>query len=397
MFTVDQAQQAILENVQPLSSEAVGLQNALGSVLAAPVVSDMAMPPFDKAAVDGFACRTDDACEGNLVEVVERITAGQQGRCPVASGSAVQVMTGCPVPPGTETVVMVEDTRPEGSNKVRITKGYDNHRNICDRGEDLRAGATVIEAGELITPHHIAVMAAQGAVQCTCVRRATVAVLATGDEIVPIDKMPAPTQIRNSNNASLLAQAHRAGTSSVDLGIAADDESELQAKIMRGMEADVLLLSGGVSAGTRDLVPAVLASCGLHKVFHQAAIKPGKPILYGRTHDCHIFGLPGNPVSTFVNFEVLVRPLLRALMGQRDHFNPEVSAVLTNGFKKVDVSERYIPATLAWRGQSGYQATLVIGNGPADVVALARADALVRIPPGTGPYAPGDRAGVILT
>ena len=394
MLTVAEAQEQILGRARPLAPGSVALDRTCGLVSAETLVSDIDMPPFDKSAMDGLAVRAEDARTGTVVEVVEVVLAGQSPTRTVASGRAVRIMTGAPVPEGAETVVMVENTRELDDGRVEMTRDTPGGRNVCYAGEDLRSGQEILAAGTLIRPAHMGLLAAQGHARVPCHRRPTVSVLATGDEIVPVEAAPSPSQIRNANNNSLVSQILLADGEPCDLGIAADTAESLGEAVTKGLEADVLLLSGGVSAGTLDLVPKALADAGVETVFHHVAIKPGHPLLYGVHGDTHVFGLPGNPVSTFVCFEVFVRPLVRRLKGLSRVGPFVVSATMVGGFKKVDQRERYVGGVLADSG-TGLRVAPIATHGPADLVALSKANCLIRVPAGAGPYSDGERVEVV--
>jgi molybdopterin molybdotransferase len=394
VISVQEAQETILSRAQALNPAPVRLDQALGLTLAEPLHSDVDMPPFDKAAVDGFAVRAEDAEEGRVVEIVEEVMAGQVPTRCVVPGQGVRIMTGAPTPEGAETIVMAEDSEPNGDGKIRFTSTTPPERNICRQGEDLRSGAEIVPAGAIMRPQLAGVLAAQGHGTVRCHRRPTVGLLATGDEIVSTEDTPAAGQIRNANNYSLSSQARFAGAETSDLGVAVDRDAELSEAVRLGLEFDVLLLSGGVSAGALDLVPKVLASCGVETLFHHINIKPGRPVLYGVRNGTHVFGLPGNPVATFVCFEILVRPLIRKLMGKPEvgpHFR---SATLMGEFRKVDKRERYVGGLLK-ENKSERTVTAIATHGPADLMALARSNCLIQIPPGTGPYMGGEEVQVV--
>jgi len=296
-----------------LGSERVSLEEAVDRILAEDIRSDIDMPPFDKSAMDGYACRREDLAE--VLSVIEIIPAGQAPTRQVGRGECAQIMTGAGVPEGADCVVPVEVTESAGEGTVRFTGG-DLRDNICRRAEDIREGDILLRNGERITPQAVAVLATVGATTPLVARRPLVAVMATGNELVEPDMKPGTAQIRNSNGHQLREQVIKAGAMPRYLGIARDTEEDLNRMIGDAVSAnDVILLSGGVSMGKFDLVPGVLEKNGFDLLFSKIAVKPGKPTVFGVGSNTFCFGLPGNPVSTFVIFEIIVKPFLLKLMG----------------------------------------------------------------------------------
>ena len=393
MISLEGAVQRVLDGVVATAAATHPLAEATGLVLAEAVVADVDMPPFDKAAVDGYAVKACDAVAGASFDVLETVMAGATPTAAVAPGQAVRVMTGAPVPASAETVIMLETTRAAGE-RIEVLRDTPAGRNVCRRGEDMLAGTPLLPAGTIIQPQHVGLLAGQGAVELVCHRRPTIAVLATGDEIVPPEASPGAGQIRNANNAMLVALARQAAGHAVDLGIAADTAAALRTHIVRGLESDVLLCSGGVSAGALDLVPQVLAACGVCEVFHHVAMQPGRPVFYGRTDTGHVFGLPGNPVAAFVCFKTLVEPLLRTLRGLGTPIPPAHAATFEGSMKRTDDRARYVGVELL-DTEAGPVARRIATHGPADLAALSRATGLAILPPQTGPYQGGESVQVI--
>ena len=293
----------------------VPLAEACNRILAEDVVSDLDMPPFDKSAVDGYACRLDDAGSTGPLRVLETLPAGRMPAHAVEPGTCTRIMTGAVVPPGAECVVMVEDSEATGPNHVRFTRPR-TALNICYRAEDIRKGERVLQAGCRITPAHVAVLAAMGVAEPLVAGLPTVGILSTGDEIVEPGQVPNGAQIRNSNAWQLLAQAAAVPAKTNYYGIIPDDPSALSLAIDRACsENDVVILTGGVSMGDFDFVPAKLKDAGIEILFKSVAIQPGRPTVFGYGRDTSVFGLPGNPVSAYILFEVLVKPFLLAMMG----------------------------------------------------------------------------------
>ena len=298
--------------VQP-TPEQVSLHQAVGRVLAADVFSDVEMPPFNKAAMDGYACRLSDL-PGPL-NVIEVIPAGAIPGMNIAQGNCSKIMTGAMVPEGADAIIMVEFTRLDEEGKVLFTKDKTSP-NIAWQAEDVKIGQLVLKQGTLIKPQHIAMLAAVGAVKPLVFRAPVVGIISTGDELVEPDKKPGISQIRNSNAMQLMAQAGQLGLKTVYPGIASDTPESLKQMIQTGFEqSDVLLITGGVSMGDFDHVPAVLNELGVKILFDSIAVQPGKPTVFGLKGNKFLFGLPGNPVSSFVQFELLVKQLLYRFMG----------------------------------------------------------------------------------
>lgn len=321
MLSVEQAWEAIMAVVAPAQPVELPLAGSLGSVLAADVQSTVDSPPFDKSMMDGYAVRVADINSAMpSLEVLEEVSAGRTPTRSVIPGGAIRVMTGAPVPLGTEAVVPVEWTSLSADGrKVHVlgerpvSRGF----NILPRGQSLRQGETVLKSGTRIRAQEMALLAELGQARPLVRRPVRVAILATGDELVEVDQQPGPGQIRNSNALMLAAQVQQAGAEAVLLGIARDCRDDLRQKIQAGLECDLLCLSGGVSAGKLDLVPSELQAAGVREVFHKVSMKPGKPVWFGwrpgtaGSAPRYVFGLPGNPVSSMVCFELFVRTALR--------------------------------------------------------------------------------------
>ncbi len=403
MLTVDEALELIVSEVRPREPEEILLRDARGLVLATDIISPLDSPPFDKSLMDGFAVRAEDVSrESATLRIIEELTAGRVSERRVGPGEAVRIMTGAPLPPGTDAVVPIERTDlREGSPSVTISGPVSAEANLVRRGESVRQGEAVLRAGTCLRAPQLGVLAELGCGWPKVFPRPSVGVLATGDELVPIDQNPVAGQIRNSNETMLLAQAEQAGARALGLGIARDDRESLAAKIDWGLRCDVLCLSGGVSAGKLDLVPSVLQAAGVREVFHKVQIKPGKPVWFGilegdRTSEGRprcIFGLPGNPVSSMVCFELFVRTALRRLMG--------ITPVLPQGLTarlEVDHAARgdrptYFPARLE-RREEGPVVRPVDWRGSFDLRATAAANSMILFPAGERVCAGGENVTV---
>jgi len=313
MITYNEALDIVLSHIYLFEKETVPLLESANRVLTEDVFSDINMPPFNRSAVDGYACRKADLVQP--LEIIETIRAGSFPGKKVSPGKCARIMTGAPVPEGADCVIMVEETAEIEPGMIRFT-GAETKTNISPFAEDVRKSDLVIKSGILIKPQHIAIMAAVGYVRPVVATRPKVTVISTGDEIVEPHLKPGPSQIRNSNGYQLTAQAEKAGTLPLYLGIAPDNEEDTYRAVLQALEkSDVVLLTGGVSMGTYDFVPGIMEQAGIEILFRTIAHQPGKPTIFGIKGQKRIFGLPGNPVSSFTVFEVLVKPMLWKMMG----------------------------------------------------------------------------------
>ncbi|MFG0333654.1 MAG: gephyrin-like molybdotransferase Glp [Maioricimonas sp. JB049] len=405
MLTVDQAWERISQEVTPREPEERELSEAAGHVLANDVTSAVDSPPFDKALMDGYAVRFADLAEPPVdLRVVDEVTAGRTPQMPVGAGEAIRIMTGAPLPDGADAVVPVEDTTfDEASQRVTITVAPGGEgANLARRGAAMRAGEPVLTAGRLLRPQEIGLLAELGQAQVSVRQRPVISVLATGDELVPYSQQPGKGQIRNSNEPMLTVQITEAGATPRPLGIARDDRDELAAAVRSGLEADILCLSGGVSAGKLDLVPSVLEQAGVREVFHKVAVKPGKPLWFGvldgdRTADGRprfIFGLPGNPVSSMVCFELFVRMAVWRLQGDPEAAPRRLPATIVEPFQIRGDRRTFLPVRLSVTA-GGLEAIPVPWQGSFDLRATVDADGLLDVPPGDQDFHFGNCAHVI--
>lgn len=313
MIPFSQAVDIVMESdIMMMESERISFTDSLDRILAGDVISDMDMPPFDKSSVDGFACRKEDLRDE--LEVLETVAAGVWPSKDITRGCCSRVMTGAPVPSGADCMIMVEDTETLPSGRIRFT-GTLKKDNIALKGEDIRKGDIVIRTGMLIRPQHIATMAAVGHVSPLVSVKPAVAVISSGSELVEPGIVPGLSQIRNSNSSQLLAQIEQAGAKGNYYGIAGDDEDITYKIVSQAIaENDLVIITGGVSMGDFDFVPSVLEKAGVRIFFSSVAVQPGKPTTFGLHPEAAVFGLPGNPVSSFLQFELLVKPLLFRMM-----------------------------------------------------------------------------------
>ena len=374
-MTFEQARACILEKIraaaQPPPVEEVRLQEAAGRVLAAPVVADRDYPPLSRSIRDGFAVRSADL-PGEF-EVVGEVRAGERLDRRIGPGEAVEIMTGAPVPPGADQVVMVEHTRREGG-RMATSRPPKPGEFINPQGAEVREGEEIIGPGRRIDYAAVSLLATVGMVRVPVYMKPRVAIIATGDEIVPADARPLPHQIRNSNAYALAAQVVRAGGLPVILPVARDNHASTRALIDRGLKRDLLLLSGGVSAGKYDIVEEVLAEFGAEFYFDRTLIQPGRPTVFGRAQGTFFFGLPGNPVSTMITFRVFAQAAVELLAGRTDAALPFLLSRLTRPFRHQPGLTRFLPAQLS---PDGAELTPIEWQGSSDVAAVARADAFL--------------------
>ncbi|HXK11138.1 MAG TPA: gephyrin-like molybdotransferase Glp [Vicinamibacteria bacterium] len=396
MLPVEKALETVLAEVSSLPHEDVALADAVSRVLAEDVRSDIDLPPFDRAAMDGYAVRSGDvAAAPAALEVIGEVRAGQWPDLPVGPGQAVRIMTGAPVPPGADAVQQVEKTQPLDEFRVTLLAAVAPGANVALRGSEVRAGDVVLTRGRVIDPAAVAVLASAGHSRVRVARRPVVAVLVTGDEIVDVSAAPGPGQIRNGNGPALLALARAAGGDARPLGVAPDRQEAIEAALRPALAADVLLVSGGVSAGDYDLVEPALLDLGARFLFTKVAIRPGAPLVFGRIGKTLVFGLPGNPVSTQVTFDVFVRPALRKMQGARVLARPRVGVELLEPVHNRSGRTSHVPVRV--RSEDGrLVARPVRSMGSADLTAHARANALVVIGAGRSHAEAGETAEALL-
>lgn len=403
MLSVAEAQALIYEQVRPLPLRAVSLkESALGLVLAEDVASDIDSPPFDKSMMDGYAVRSADLSQGTAtLEVIEEVSAGRSPTRSVGTGQAIRIMTGAPIPEGADAVIQVERSRDLPDGRVLLESKAAPGQNILRRAQEMKRGQVVVRAGSRIRPQEVGVLSAVGRTTVQVYPAPVVAVLPTGDEIVEVHEKPGPAQIRNSNGPMLEAQVARAGGAPRFLGIACDRIEHLRPLIEDGLRADILILSGGVSAGKLDLVPGVLAACGVRDIFHKVAMKPGKPVYFGTyrpdgasEEKCPtlVFGLPGNPVSSLVCFELFVRPAIERMLGLSEPGPCWIDAVLEEDFAYRTDRPTYHPARLQTAGTE-WRVRAVPWQGSPDLRGLTGANAFVLFPVGDHVH----KAGAVMS
>lgn len=383
--------------VKPRVLEFVALAESMGRVLAKPVTADRDYPPFRRAMRDGYAVRAADLTTvPATLEVIGEIKAGADPKdipSKVKAKQAVGIMTGAPTPDGADAVVMVEYTSLEG-RRVTVTRGISSGDNIAPVGSEAHKRDVLLEPGIPLDYSALAVAASVGQQNVWVYRRPVVGILATGDEIVELATQPGPNQIRNSNSYSLAAQVQDAGGDARLLGIARDDAAHLRELIAEGLETDLLLLTGGVSMGKYDLVEPALAEFGAEMFFTGAMIQPGRPVVFGRAQSKFFFGLPGNPVSTMVTFELFARPMLGALAGLKPKPLAFLHARLKTEVRTKTGLKRFLPGVLSGEFENS-EVELARWHGSGDVASTARANCYIVIPPDRERIAAGDWVAVL--
>ncbi len=385
MISLEEALTRVLARIPVLPAERVGLLEAMGRVLAQDVISDIDVSPFDNAEKDGYAVRAQDVAAASpdapvRLPVIERLAAGSVPTRRLDRGQASKITTGAPLPEGADAVVMVEDTEPlDSGNFVCIRASVAPEQNIRRRGQEVRAGQAVLAAGEVAGPAALGLAAAVGQATLWVHRRPRVAIVATGDELVEVTRKPGPGQIRNSNSYALAAQVLQAGGVPQVLGVARDNAEDTRALLSRAPDFDVMVSTGGVSMGDFDVVRTVLEELG-RLDFWQVAMRPGAPQTFGTIQGTPFFGLPGNPTSTMVGFEIFVRPALRRMAGHQALERPRVTARLQAEVRKSPGRRHLLRGRLAAGPEGGYTVELSGDQSSALLGAMHRANCLVCLP-----------------
>src|SRR5271163_2391583 len=398
MLSYQEARRTVVEKVgekkAPRATEKLSVWDALGFVLAQQIKTDREYPPFDRSTRDGYAVRAADAPQGADLRCTGEIKAGDTVTAPLARWTCVQIMTGAAVPAGADAVVMIEHTQREG-DKVRFDRDTRPGQNIVPRGSEAQANQAILTPGTRLGYAEVALAAQVGQTELLCAAKPRIAILSTGDEVVLVDQKPGPFQIRNSNSVSLSAQTKLAGGEPVLLGNAPDRLDALRAKIERGLREDVLVMSGGVSMGKYDLVETVLKDLKAEFYFDAVAIRPGKPAVFARCGEAFVFGLPGNPVSTMVTFELFVAPALDLLAGAEARELPVVVARLGEALHEKPGVTHFLPARMEGQG-AGREVKVLKWQGSGDVSALSRANCFVIVPAALENLGVGDRVEVMV-
>jgi molybdopterin molybdotransferase len=434
MLSYQQARETVISRIRAIprtpATETVPLRESLHRILAQDIVSDREYPPFDRSIRDGYAVRAEDTHPGAQFNRIGELKAGDAPTISVAPGTCIQIMTGAPLPDGADAVIMIEHTSRDGDT-ITLDRAIKPGQHVVRRGSEQAAGRTVLNAGARLGFAVLAAAAQVGAANPIVTRKPHIAILSTGDEVVDFASTPGPFQIRNSNSVSLAAQVSLSGGEPTILGNASDSNEELRAKIAAGLEADMLILSGGVSMGKYDLVEPVLKEFGAEMIFDAVAIRPGKPVVFalckGKPFEAHgkpVFGLPGNPVSTMVTFELFVRPAIELLSGATPSPLPFIEAILTQRLSEKPGLTHFLPAVLECGSPAAAFTTSsaaprleerkpgsstpstssspgaptvspIPWQGSGDVVAMARANCLLVVPPARETIEVGERVLVL--
>ncbi|MEI8115583.1 MAG: gephyrin-like molybdotransferase Glp [Bacteroidia bacterium] len=388
LISFDKGLEIIKRFVVPLGTERIDLFHALNRTLAEDVFADVSMPPFNKSAMDGYACRKSDM--KNTLQVIEEIPAGSVPKKTIGANQCSRIMTGAMVPEGADWIIMKEHIEEVGPNLVLCVRELGNS-NICYAGEDVKAGDMVIRKGYVISPAHIAILASVGCVNPLVYNLPSVAVFSTGDELVEPGEIPGISKIRNSNSYQLIAQPQQMGITPEYLGIVPDNEILLKEVLESALEKyDVILISGGVSVGDFDFVPRILKQLDVNIHVHGMNVKPGKHLLFGEKNNHFVFGMPGNPVSSFVQFEVLVKPFLNALMGKTSKETVLHLPLEEDYFRKKADQLFFVPVTITANGTI----IPIEYHGSAHIHAYTMAHGIMEIPQGVLNLKKGEISGV---
>ncbi len=399
LLSLDEAIKITMSGVAPLGCEQISVEAALHRVLASNITAERDQPPWDNAQMDGYAVLSGDIKTASPnapvgLRVVGRVMAGDAATVPITTRQAVRIMTGAPIPLGADSVVKVEDTD-GGDDIVQIRRASPPGAYVRQRGEDVQSGSVVLHSGEHLTPARIGMLAATGHASVSVYRRPRVAILATGNELVEPGLPIGNHQIRNSNSYTLAAQVCECGGVPVRLGIAVDTHQDLREKIARGLSSDMLLIAGGVSAGEADLVLTVWKELGVELKFWKVAMRPGHPLAFGTFNGRPLFGLPGNPVSSMVTFEQVVRPLLFALSGFTGRSRPLVEAIVSAPIYKPRGFCHFVRAAVSFVN-GAYHATVTGNQGSGILSSMVLANGLIVLPEACEHVNAGDRVQVQL-
>jgi molybdopterin molybdotransferase len=397
MLSFSDARHLVITKAQahatPRPTVTLPISAALGHVLAQQIHADRDYPPFNRSTRDGYAVPASEATPESWLRCVGEIKAGDTVTQPLAPGTCIQIMTGAAVPPDADAVVMIEFTKRTG-DAVTFERPTQPGQNIVPRGSEAHAGDLALQPGLRLGFAELAVAAQVGAATLQCYKKPHAAILSTGDEVVPVTETPGRFHIRNSNVISLAAQIQLAGGEPVPLVNALDRVDDLSSKIEQGLQEDILILSGGVSMGKYDLVESVLKGMGAEFFFDAVAIRPGKPAVFGRCRNTLIFGLPGNPVSTMVTFQLFVIPAIDILSGAEPHPLPLLEATLAEPLNEKSGLTHFLPAHLEWP-VSAPRVSVLNWQGSGDIAALTRANCFLVVPSDRPAIPAGDRVSVL--
>jgi molybdopterin molybdotransferase len=394
MISVDEALRLVLSELAPLGPERVPLADAAGRVAAAPALSAVDLPPFDRSAMDGYAVRAADTAPGVALRLVGGVAAGEVATAVLEPGTAARVSTGAAIPPGADAVLQSELAH-ESDGRVAPERALAPGTHIRRRGEDLRAGAELAGAGARLTLPRVSALASAGVGEVSVYRRPRLHLIVTGSELLPLGAPPEPGRIHESNGLMVRLLAERAGALMVDHGVIGDDFEATRDAVSAGLEGDVLVVSGGVSVGPHDHVKPAFESCGVEEVFWRVQIKPGKPLWFGRRGDTLVFGLPGNPLSTIVCFAVFIEPALRRLAGEPGAGPRLEPGRLTTAARASDNRTTFLTAALRPGADGVLEATPTERQGSHMTGALGESDGFAVAPKDAGELPAGAAVDVL--
>jgi molybdopterin molybdotransferase len=377
MINYEEALNAILSNTKRCKKEKVLLKDSIGMILNENIYSGVEMPPFDKSAMDGYAVISRDSRKiPAVLKCIGVIQAGSKAVKRMRKGECIKIMTGAPIPGNADSVIKVEDTNSSGRS-VELFKSTRKYENVCKKGEDIRSGMKVVNRGTKILPSHVAVIAACGRKYVSVIKRPRVAIINTGEEIIVAGKKLGRGEIYNSNGPTLSALLQADGFEPVYLGVVKDKKSDLLRVIKKGLKVDVLLISGGVSMGDYDFVPEVLGMLGVRKIFHKVKVKPGKPLFFGKKDgNKYVFGIPGNPVSTYVTYNVFIYPALNKMMGLKNNGLDLKKGIMEASYKKKSGRKQFVLVNVD-KKSGKYFLTPRCSHGSGDILSLSRADGIM--------------------
>jgi molybdopterin molybdotransferase len=400
MIVFEEALKIVLDSVSVCEAVEMPIVDALGLVAAENITATERIPPFDNSAMDGYAVRAEDTKGASAQKPVELkvlmdLPAGHHTQRSVGRGQAMRIMTGAPMPSGSDTVVQVELTEKVSNGLVRILEEHERQRNVRLAGEDIDIGRSIVQAGDEVSPAKIGLLASVGRPRIRVFRRPVVAILATGDELLSPDEPLQPGKIRTSNSYTMIAQTRLCGAEARYLGIARDTLDDVRVHLEKGLMADMIVTSGGVSVGDYDYVKSALEQLGVEFRFTKVAIKPGMPTVFGLLGGKPVFGLPGNPVSSMVIFEEFVRPALLKMMGKRRLFRPIVEAVIEEDVRK-NPKRMHLMRAIVRKEGAEYKVTTTGPQGSGILVSMDLANCILFVPSGTERLKKGDRVKIQL-
>lgn len=399
-ISLEEAQTILLDLVGPVTTCQVPLVQAVGKVLCQDIWSDIDLPPFDKSPLDGYALQAKDTVEAGLsqpviLEVIEEVRAGYTAVKTVASGTAIKVLTGAPIPAGADVVVKFEDVERDG-NQLKIFSPLEADSNIIRAGEDVSQGEIIAKRGTLLNPALVGLLAAIGVDLVPVFSKVKVAILSTGDELLDPSEDLRSGKIYNSNLHSLGAYCSRLGAEPVSMGIVPDEENAIAERLAKSLEdADLVITTGGVSVGDFDIVPAALNRIGAEMIFWKIDMKPGSPVIAARYKNKLVVGLSGNPAAAFITFDLIVVPLIKRMLGLLHGLPQKISATLADGFSKPSGQRRFLRAKLEYVNEVNY-VKLTGNQGNGALKSMVDCDALVDVPAGSGPLLAGQEVQAVV-